>query len=181
TDLAGGSEEAHAVAIDANGKIVLAGFASPNGKYKFALARYDSTGPNAGKLDTTFNPNGAIPGTVVTTLPGALATEDAKANALLILPDGNIMAGSYLGTVFPEMAVLRYHGSGPGSGLLDNTFDGDGVVHTYIGGQPSTAEITDLALQPDGKIVAAGFGFDQGNFRMMLARFNPGGSLDTSF
>src|SRR5262249_18884594 len=178
-----GCNEARALAFSPDGKIGLAGYSDfqANGHPKFAVARFYAAGPNAGQPDQTFNPNGPLPGTVVTTLPGGLANEDAKANAVLVLPNGDIIAGGYLGVTFPEFALLRYHGSGQNAGTLDNTFDGDGVAHTDIGGQLSTAEVTGLALQPDGKIVASGFGYDQGQFRMMLARYTADGSLDSSF
>jgi uncharacterized delta-60 repeat protein len=178
-----GVNEARSIALSPDGKIVLAGYSNNQGNSinKVAVARYFASGANAGLADPAFNPNGPLPGSVVTTLPGGLANEDAKANAVVVLPNGDILTGGYLGLTFPEFAVLRYHGSGPLAGKLDSSFDGDGVAHTDIGGQLSTAEITGLALQPDGKIVAAGFGFDNNQFQVMLARYNAGGSLDTSF
>ena len=62
--------------------------------------------------------------------------------------------------------MLRYNTDGS----LDPSFDGDGKVLTDIGGHDRAS---DLALQPDGKIVAAGEG--------ALARYNGDGTLDTSF
>jgi uncharacterized delta-60 repeat protein len=61
-----------------------------------------------------------------------------------------------------------------GAGALDSSFDGDGKVLTDFGGNDPG---NDLAIQADGKIVAAGA--SDGDFA--LARYNADGSLDTSF
>ncbi|MBK6725361.1 MAG: InlB B-repeat-containing protein [Acidobacteria bacterium] len=60
---------------------------------------------------------------------------------------------------------------------LDTTFDTDGRVTTTVGGSDSIASI---ALQPDGKIVAAGSSAPFGA-AAAVARYNTNGSLDTSF
>src|SRR6266508_2960252 len=60
------------------------------------------------------------------------------------------------------------------AGALDTSFDGDGKVTTDFGGLD---EALGVAIQPDGKIVAAGT--NGGDFA--LARYNRDGSLDTSF
>lgn len=61
-------------------------------------------------------------------------------------------------------------------GLLDPDFDGDGVVFTEFG-----ITVEDLAVQPDGKIVAVGLAQGLLCFDFGLARYNPDGSLDISF
>lgn len=67
----------------------------------------------------------------------------------------------------------------PAAGALDPTFGTGGVVSFPFG---FTDALKDIALQPDGKIVAGGSvqvtGLDQD---FALARFNPDGSLDTTF
>src|SRR5687768_13956282 len=60
------------------------------------------------------------------------------------------------------------------AGDLDQSFDGDGRLTTDFGDQERAHAV---AVQADGKIVAAGDG--AGGFA--LARYNPDGSLDTSF
>jgi len=68
------------------------------------------------------------------------------------------------------------------TGVLDPTFDGDGIVSTNFGPY-AVAAINDLAVQADGKLVAAGHA-ETGevyNFDFALARYNPDGSLDASF
>jgi len=67
-------------------------------------------------------------------------------------------------------------------GDLDSTFDGDGKVTTDFGGSgSSTQSIGALALQPDGKIVAAGTGYEDGSSHFALARYQADGSLDPTF
>src|SRR5438309_710431 len=65
-------------------------------------------------------------------------------------------------------------------GMLDPSFGSGGIVTTAIG-KNSLAEA--LVLQPDGKLVAAGYSYDtsQASEVLALARYNPNGALDTSF
>jgi uncharacterized delta-60 repeat protein len=64
------------------------------------------------------------------------------------------------------------------AGVLDITFGGDGKVTTAIG---KSAAPGGVAIQPDGKIVAAGGAFLNGHSRFALDRYNTDGSLDTAF
>lgn len=164
TDFGGRSDGADDVAIQADGKIVAAGsgFPAQVRPLDFALARYnrdgtlDSTFGDGGKVLTTFEPN-SIDG----------------ANAVVIQPDGRIVAaGSTRTGPTREFAVARYLPNGS----LDASFDGDGLVVTPI---PSGV-VFDLAVQPDGKLIAAGWS-NPGGFDIAMARYNPDGSLDTSF
>ena len=83
-----------------------------------------------------------------------------------------LVAAMLLGAVFSA-------GAEAAPGNLDLTFSGDGKQRTDFGFGSSGAAAT--ALQPDGRIVAVGNtgGGSTGNFA--LARYNPDGSLDTSF
>lgn len=62
-------------------------------------------------------------------------------------------------------------------GELDSDFDGDGKLTTDFGG---AEHVQSVAIQSDGKIVAAGYRFISSD-DIALARFNPDGSLDTAF
>jgi uncharacterized delta-60 repeat protein len=68
----------------------------------------------------------------------------------------------------------------PSSGLLDASFDGDGMLITDL---PSEFELgRSVAIQPDGKIVVGGYGAVAANDKaFILARYLPDGSLDTGF
>ncbi len=126
-----------------------------------------------GDLDMTFGSAGAV----VTNLSDE-ASWYATAIAIALQTDGRIVAGGYSidqqsGTDF---AVVRYESSG----TVDSTFGELGKVLTRFGNCYST--ILALAIQPDGKIVAAGSS-NCGSYslRLALARYNPDGTLDSSF
>ena len=64
-------------------------------------------------------------------------------------------------------------------GDLDPSFGNSGKVTTSFFG---TSQISTIAIQPDGKIVAAGSATNSsGNTGFALARYNADGSLDTKF
>jgi uncharacterized delta-60 repeat protein len=149
-------DEAYAVAIQSDGKIVAAGYSYIGSQNVFALVRYNTNG----SLDTTFNATG-----IVTTAAG-------QALAVAIQPDGKIVAAG-TSNVF---ALVRYNTDGS----LDTTFNTTGIVTTAVG---TSLEYCDaVAIQPDGKIVAAGTSYSNGGQEFFaLVRYNTDGSLDTTF
>src|SRR6266511_3302132 len=159
-----GSDAASAVALQADGKIVAAGYSFNGSNFDFALARYNANGTldagfgTAGKVTTTFGSSG-----------------DA-ASALALQPDGKIAAAgySYNGANF-DFALARYNANGS----LDAGFGAAGKVTTAIGSSHDFASA--LALQADGKIVAAGRSYNGANYDFALVRYNPNGSLDPGF
>lgn len=148
-----------ALALQPDGKFVLAG-GSDDAEY--LLARYNPDG----SLDATFDGDGWV--------ETAHSPDWDMIHALVIQADGKIVAG---GVSSHRFSLARYNPDGS----LDATFDGDGLVATTIYGEFD--EISDLALQQDGKIVALGPAqepyYDSDEFA--LARYNTDGSLDTSF
>jgi len=166
TDIDGGSDEAFAVALQADGKIVVAGSndVSPKGK-SFALVRYNADG----SLDTTFG-NG---GKVVT----SFGSQSDTAYAVVVQPDGRIVAGGHTNTALRgiDFALARYQANG----ALDASFGNNGQVITPIHGLNARDSIYALALQTTGgevKIVAAG---GEGDFT--ITRYNANGSVDAGF
>lgn len=113
-----------------------------------------------GDLDPTFGPGGRV----LTDLGGG-----DGASALVVQPDGKVVAA---GGSTVNFALARYHPDGS----LDNSFGNAGVVLADFGA-PSRAQA--LILQSDAKLVAAGATGDNHDFA--LARYNPDGSLDSSF
>jgi uncharacterized delta-60 repeat protein len=164
TDFGGRSDGADDLALQADGKIVAAGsgFPAEVRPVDFALARYNRDG----SLDGTFGDGGRV---LTTFAPNSLD----RANAVVIQSDGKIVAaGSTRSGPTSEFAVARYLPNGS----LDPSFDVDGLVVTPI----STGVVFDLAVQPDGKLIAAGWS-NPGGFDIAMARYNPDGSLDGSF
>lgn len=158
----GTSATFYALVVQPDGKIIAAGDAS-NGieNTTFALVRYDTSGNE----DATFSFDG-----IVTTALGF--SYGSSARTVAVQPDGKIIAAGHYGA---QCALVRYLANGN----LDNTFGSSGKVITAVGDE---SIINAIALQPDGKIVAAGystsFGF-QGNYT--LIRYNANGTLDASF
>jgi uncharacterized delta-60 repeat protein len=134
TQITAGRDVASGVALQANGKIVAVGRAARSGG-RFAMARYK---PN-GALDSTFGGDGKV-----TT---DFTTGEDGANGVAIQADGKIVAG---GSADDRFALARYRHNG----TLDSTFGGHGKVTTeFTAGADFAAGV---ALQADGKIVAAG-------------------------
>ena len=95
-------------------------------------------------------------------------TGPSAAEAVVRQADGKIIA---VGAADGDFLVTRYNLDGS----LDMSFSGDGRTRTsFSGGAAASAG----ALQPDGKIVVVG---SESDLRFALARYNPNGSLDTSF
>src|SRR5262249_54933170 len=128
-DLGGTADTANAVAIQPNGRIVIAG---TNGT-DFALARLNRAD---GSLDTTFNKTG-------TKLIDFGGDADV-ANAVAVQADGKIVVA---GTTGVDFALARVNEDGS----IDTDFDGNGLAVLDAGGGADT--IRGLALQADGKIV----------------------------
>lgn len=160
TTAIGNASFASSVAIQADEKIVVAGSACIGTTCGFALVRYNADG----SLDTSFGAGG-----IVTTSTGT----SAGAFYIDVQTDGKILAAgkSFTGTTTSVLVLARYNLNGS----LDTTFGSSGIVTT-------PAETTDIdnavAIQTDGKIVAAGFSAPGG---FALARYNSDGGLDTTF
>ncbi len=156
-------DTAYGVALQADGRIVLAGESDDfDGDSDLALARYNRDG----SLDSSFDGDGKL-----TTGLGA----DDHAFAVAI-QDGfyPVVAGrSDVGGEY-DFALARYNPDGS----LDSTFAGDGKLTAGIGGIDSAE---DVAIQPDGRIVAAGWSSHSGDVDFALARFTPSGAFDSSF
>ena len=168
TDLSAGGDFAAAVAVQTDGKIVVAGSAAYDTRDpKFALARYNADGT----IDTTFSGDGMA-------RTDFTPREDAV-YGVAIQTDGKIVAAGDAGfrTGNSRFALARYNVDG----TLDMTFGGgDGKVTTNwtSGNDP----VSSLVLQSDGKIVVAGgVAHNYRNPRLAVARYDTNGGLDTTF
>ncbi|MFA5998513.1 MAG: hypothetical protein WC747_00635 [Candidatus Babeliales bacterium] len=164
------------VAIQEDGKIVVAGFALIGGTFKFAVARFNTNGT----LDTSFNALGLQPGTVSTTIDGVAI--DNEGNSVAIQQDGKIVVAGFalIGGTF-KFAVARFNTNG----TLDTSFNAaeiqPGTASTTIDGVATDNKGYSVAIQQDGKIVVAGEAFVGGAYKFAVARFNTNGTLDASF
>src|SRR4029078_7851351 len=165
---------ASAVAIQADGKLVVVGQTYQNNDFSaedFVVARYNPDGT----LDRTFCSRGRVK----TDFPGLAAVP----SSVVIQPDGKIVGagGAFpLFTFFGNCEVVRYNPSGS----LDRSVGNGGIVTTNF---PQGSYAFDVALQPDGQIIAAGtvfVNFDPGessNTDFALARYNSNGTPDATF
>lgn len=159
TDVAGSTEYGRSVAVQADGKIVLAGPRGTTGG--FALARYSSNG----SLDSTFDSDG-----VVVTADGT-----GVAYAMAIQSDQRLVVVGSWQDGASAFGVVRYNGDGS----LDSSFDGDGIAVTSVG--TSADEARALAVQSDGKIVVAGATDTGEGYAPAIMRYTRDGVLDDTF
>lgn len=159
------NDNGNAVAVQADGKILVGGFAqATNQPTSFCLVRLNTDG----SLDTTFGAGGF--------LRTVFAQTNAQIEAVAIQSDGRIVVA---GSVGNDFGLARYNSDGS----VDTKFNGTGYVLDPFIDPPLTITSADphaLAIQPDGKILAAGAGYGSLNV-LTLARYNSNGSLDTEF
>jgi uncharacterized delta-60 repeat protein len=132
----------------------------------FAMTRYESNGT----LDSDFgeNHNGIVTTTV--------SSKDGRITNMAIYGDSRIaLTGCAGGGSVDSFLLMRYEENG----TLDLSFDIDGITTMIVSYEGSCAE--DLAIQRDGKVVAAGFCFIDGERNIALVRYNEDGSPDESF
>lgn len=166
TDFFGLKDAANDVVIQTDGKIIASGLAiTHRSQANFAIVRYHENGA----LDTTFGGDGKVTTSFTPT--------NDSVQGVVVLDDGDIVAAGVAGHggANPKMALARYNPDGS----LDASFGGgDGKVMTDF--TPTRDVAWAIALQADAKIVLAGAA-GLSNARIAIARYNPGGSLDTTF
>ncbi len=177
--------EGYAVAIQSDGKIVVAGHTDVGGGvFNLAVARLNTNGT----LDTTFNAGGAQPGTVSTLIDNSVVGSSGRSVA--IQSDGKIVVGGYADFASgagEKFAVARFNTNG----TLDTSFNAGGAqpgtVATDIDNQTGPTHLStgySIAIQSNGAIVIAGeVRITSGPLinRFGVARFLSTGVLDTSF
>ncbi len=149
---------AYDVALQADGKIILAGHMYNGSDDDFALARFNSNG----SLDNTFSSDGMLS-------HGILSSDDHPLG-VKVQTDGKILAAGYTTTSSGySVAVVRYNSDGS----FDNSFGILGKVTTAVGGIDDEAE--GMLIQPDGKIVVVGAGDDGlDDYGFIVVRYNSG-------
>ena len=162
-------EVARAVAIQADGRIVVAGYTGSFGRpgrptgdrFDFALARYNANG----SLDTRFGTAGKVTSGVI-----------GRAFAVAIQTDGRIVVAGEA-PLTEDFALARYNADGS----LDASFGTGGQLTTDLGNAPNLAG--NIVLQPDGAIVVSGKPLGSGATldHTDVARYLANGGLDASF
>ena len=163
TDLQQSTDVVKAIAIQPDGKIVVAGHSDNTFNYDFAVARYLANGT----LDNTFGTNGKV-------IKNFGSTDFGLAMALL--PNGKILvSGRVYNGQNGDFALIQLNSNG----TFDNTFGTAGAMMADLFGEDESANA--IAIQADGKIVLAGDRYANNISLFAIARFNPDGSLDPSF
>jgi uncharacterized delta-60 repeat protein len=174
TDINHSTDLANAVAVQSDGKLVVIGETYKNNDYTgedFVVTRYNADGT----LDTTFGRGGKVR----TDFPGLAAVP----SSVVIQADGKILVagGAFpLFTFLGNFELVRYNPNGS----LDRSFGTGGIVTTTF---PEGSYASDVAVQSDGKIIAAGTLFvnfipgESSDTDFALARYNADGTPDASF
>lgn len=159
-------DQAAAVAVQRDGRIVVAGDADPDleGGRDYALARYRRDG----SLDPTFGDGGRV-----------VAHSDVlpSVSDLVIQPDGRIVLGGSAqrvpGSADWDFALVRLRPNG----VPDTSFGDGGRALTPVTAGNASDSVEALALQPDGRVVAVGSSAS----KFALARYLCDGTLDGTF
>ncbi len=172
TSFSSGADSGQAVAIQSDGKLVVAGYSNES---NFAVARYNTDGT----LDTSFGNDGKA-----TTSIGSNAS---KGLDVQVQPDGKIVvAGHSNNGTNEDFALVRYNADG----TLDTSFGEiasgqtrSGKLTTALGTKDDAIE--GIVLQPDGKILVAGWSHDGSSNEhandVAIVRYTSKGDLDTTF
>lgn len=164
THIGSSDESANSVALQRDGKIVVAGYVSDGSNPDFGVARYNADGT----LDLSFDGDGM--------LTTDIGNGYSRGSCVVVQNDGKIVVAGESGSYGNfDIAVARYNSEG----TLDMSFDGDGMVATDFMGNDEYG--SSVVLQPDGKIVVAGRSGTFKNYDFAMVRYNADGTLDRSF
>lgn len=156
------------VAVQQDGKVLLAGHTGNNEQYTFLLRLKEN-----GTLDDEAQfPFGGFDNPIV-----SLSNGDDVVTGMILQPDGRILvigAARESGGFANDFVVARFSSTG----RLDPSFSNDGIATADFNGDSDMPVA--VALQTDGKIVVAGTSQGGGN-NIKLARFTAAGELDESF
>jgi uncharacterized delta-60 repeat protein len=172
TDVFGSNDFGKAMVVLPDFGVIMAGhcFYPPLNKDVFCAVRYD----DSGNLVTGWGSNNGK-------MVASVSTSNDQANAILLQPDGKFVLGGLCWDTVTSTNVFCVARFTPNGQAFDLSFNGTGIVRTSITGSGGNDVITSMALQPDGKILAAGRCGSSSNRVFCIARYNTDGSLDLSF
>ena len=157
------SDAGRSIALQSDGKIIVAGYSNSSSNSIFALIRYNDDG----SLDSSFDSDGKVTTTI--------GIANSIIRTIAIQSDEKIIVSgySYSKSSFDyEVVVARYNKNGS----LDNSFGNGGIITTdNLNGNDYGESIL---IQKDKKILVAGYSFT--GF-VSLIRYNPNGSIDNAF
>jgi uncharacterized delta-60 repeat protein/LPXTG-motif cell wall-anchored protein len=152
----------NSVAVQTDGKIVVAGYSGTANRNELAIVRYNTDGT----LDNTFGTGGKV----------TIANESSEGYSVMLQADGKILvSGRAYSDSTSSFMVVRYNTNGS----LDTTFGTGGKVTTDFGNNRSEAMA--MTSQADGKIIVAGTAIMGSTYAYAVVRYNTNGSLDTTF
>ena len=155
-------ERVNCAVLQPDGKILVGASQQIGGKLSEVVARFLKNG----QIDANFGTGGFV------SLVGGTTGHTFIYN-LAVQTDGKIVAvGRIDSTSSANAAIFRLDASG----VLDPSFDGDGILTADF-----AYEYTDIAVQPDGKLLASGSYPNIANIDFVAARYLPDGTLDGSF
>ncbi len=157
------------IVVQSDGKIVVGGYTadfSEGSNYStIYLVRYNKDGSH----DLSFGIGGIYQEAIAAVF---------KTGGLALQPDGKLLVGGYNNFAGNPFFVRRY----TKDGALDREFGNNGEARYYFSQEAyNGSSLHSLALQPDGKIIAAGSAYKAGVPSATLVRFNTDGSTDNTF
>jgi uncharacterized delta-60 repeat protein len=159
-----GDDTGVSAVLQPDGKIIMTGYLSNGSDLDIVVARYNDDGT----LDTSFNSTGYT------------ITDVSNANnygrGVALMPDGKIIVGGYTEVNFSTDFILLQYDQ---NGLPDTSFNSDGQVITDVSNGDDVA--ISMTIQPDNKIVLAGYANTGANSDFAVVRYNSDGSLDSTF
>lgn len=159
--LSDAGEFSNAIALQSDGKIVVAGDAIVDGEYHFGVVRLNTDG----SPDNTFNGSGTV-----------ILDSTRSATAVAIQSDGRIViAGDATSDTFFDFCTVRLNADGS----PDTDWGSGGKVYSDMGGNADFPQ--DIKIQPDGKILVAGYGSLDFGYGVEMIRYNSDGSVDADF
>jgi uncharacterized delta-60 repeat protein len=144
-------------------------FGSASTANDFFVARFNSDG----SLDSSFNGSGYAVTAFGPSGPGE------QCNAVAIQPDGMLVSAGYTYESGPSHVAMTRHTS---NGLVDSGFGVGGKLNINAAATSNgNSEAKAVLVQPDGKILVAGYAFGPGHSEFLLMRLNTNGTPDASF
>jgi uncharacterized delta-60 repeat protein len=161
-DFTNGMDTANAIALQSDGKVIMAGYSQASNSYRnSSFSRFNSDGT----IDTTFGIGGKA---IIDLAPNA----GDQIGEIHILDNGSILA---TGSVQDSSGFSFSLAKLTATGTLDTSFGNNGKVVTNLG---NNSFIYDSAVLSNGKVTAVG---ELQNAGFAIVRYNSDGSLDTSF